>query len=75
MPRQAKTGSGECDREAKRKRRLYAREYAGKILERALEENEYRSSTMRWPPEEHPLVMAELKKISDSLYVVPGAFG
>lgn len=38
-----------------------------------LEEHEYRSTTMTWPPEEHLAVMAELGKIRDTLFVVPGS--
>lgn len=49
---------------------LLARRYAWEILSRALEEREYRSSTMAWPPEEHPAVMRELELVRDTLFVV-----
>ncbi len=52
-------------------RRFLARRYAWEILGRALEEREYRSSTMPWPPEEHLAVMAELELVRATLYVVP----
>jgi len=53
-----------------RTRRLLARRYAWELLGRALEEREYRSSTMPWPPEEHLAVMEELERVRDTLYVV-----
>ena len=71
VPAPEKIENGESARE--RKRYFLARHYAGVLLDRALEENEYRSSTMPWPPEEHPLVMAELQKVRDTLYVTPQA--
>lgn len=58
-----------------RTRLLLARRYAWEILGRALEEREYRSSTMAWPPEEHPAMMLELEKVRDTLYVVPSTEG
>ena len=70
-PEKEKNGASESERQ--RRCRLCARRYAGELLERALEDNEYRSSTMPWRPEEHPLVMAELHKIRSSLFVVAGA--
>lgn len=69
--RQAKTENGESEND--RRRLLQARQYAYELLGRALEENVYRSSVMPWPPEEHPLVMAELERVRDSLFVVPQA--
>lgn len=69
VPPQEKPENGESERERMRRHRLLARRYAGELLERAIEENEYRSTTMPWPPEEHPFVMAEVKKVRDTLYV------
>ena len=68
-----KTENGESAREQHRRRRLLARQYAGALLERALEENEYRMTTMPWSPEEHPFVMAEVRKVRNTLYVRPEA--
>ena len=73
MPPREKTENGESAERA-RLRRFLARRYAGEVIQRVLDENEYRSSTMPWPPEEHPLVMAELQKIRDTLCVVPQVF-
>lgn len=56
-----------------RQRVLHARSYAWRLLGMVLEEHEYRSTTMTWPPEEHLAVMAELGKIRDTLFVVPGS--
>lgn len=71
VPAPEKTEDGESARD--RRRYFLARHYAGELLDRALESNEYRSSTMPWSPEEHPFVMAELRKVRDTLYVTPQA--
>ena len=71
VPRQEKTGNGDSSLE--RQHHFLARNYAGELLDRALEANEYRSATMLWSPEEHPSVMAELRKIRETLAVVPQA--
>jgi hypothetical protein len=73
VPSPEKTAAGDSRRETERRRRLLAREYVGALLDRALEENEYRSTTMPWPPEEHPFVMEEVRKVRGTLYVQPGA--
>lgn len=70
QPRE-KTSDGESAHE--RRRWLQARQYAYELLGRALEENVYQRSVMPWPPEEHPLVMAELGRVRDALFVVPQA--
>ena len=44
VPSPEKIESGESDRE--RLRHFLARRYAGELLQRALDENEYRSTTM-----------------------------
>jgi hypothetical protein len=72
VPRPEKPENGESNRE--QLRRFFARRYAGELIDRALEANEYHSRTMPWSPEEHPAVMAELRKIRDTLYVAPQVF-
>lgn len=73
MPPPEKTESGNAA-EQTRLRHFLARRYAGELIDRALDENEYRSRAMPWSPEEHPFVMAELRKIRETLCVVPQVF-